>query len=63
MAQGNVEVWLGALLKEALNSLHVVIRQASVAIQDPSFDLMEFENSFPAQVFWKLWIRMYFNSW
>ena len=50
MAQGNVEVWLGALLKEALNSLHVIVRQASVAIQDPSFDLMDFENSFPAQV-------------
>lgn len=50
MAQGNVEVWLGALLKEALHSLHVIIREASVAIQDPSFDLMDFENSYAAQV-------------
>ena len=50
MAQGNVEVWLGSLLKASLESFHGVIRQASVAIQDPSFELMEFENSFPAQV-------------
>ena len=50
MAQGNVEIWLGSLLKASLESFHGVIRQASVAIQDPSFELMEFENSFPAQV-------------
>ena len=50
MAQGNVEVWLGILLKAALSSLHVVIKNASVAISDPNFELINFFNSFPAQV-------------
>lgn len=38
------------LLTQAQWSLHVVIRDASVIIRDPSFNLMDFLNSFPAQV-------------
>ncbi len=50
MAQGNVENWLGELLHGSHKSLHKIIRDASVQIQDPSFNLMEFENSYVAQV-------------
>lgn len=50
MAQGNVEVWLGSLLKEALHSVHVVVKSAAVAVDDPSFEMIEFMNTFPAQV-------------
>lgn len=50
MAQGNVEFWLGALLKEALHSVHVVIKNAYVAIEDPNLDLFEFLNNNAAQV-------------
>jgi dynein heavy chain len=50
MAQGNVEIWLGTLLKMSRMSLHNVIRQAYTAIQDSSFNLLEFLNTFPAQV-------------
>ena len=50
MASGHVEVWLGKLLAEALRALHGVVRNAAVAINDPSFELIQFENSFPAQV-------------
>ena len=49
-AAGNVETWLGELLSESHSSLHKIIRDASIAIQDTSFQLMEFETSFPAQV-------------
>ena len=50
MAQGNVETWLGALLNEALSSLHAVIKRAHITIEDPNFNLVDFCNTFPAQV-------------
>lgn len=50
MAQGNVENWLGSLLKEALHSVHVVIGNAHVAVEDPNLDLIDFLNTSPAQV-------------
>ena len=50
MAQGNVETWLGELLRESMGSLHAVIRDCSVAIDSPNFQLLDFANSYPAQV-------------
>ncbi|XP_061631916.1 dynein axonemal heavy chain 5 [Phyllopteryx taeniolatus] len=49
-AEGNVEVWLSALLKESQRSLHMIVRQAVLAIQESGFQLIAFLNSFPAQV-------------
>ncbi|KAF6020163.1 DNAH5 [Bugula neritina] len=49
-AEGNVEVWLMALMVMAQKSMHGVIRTAAMAIQDPNFQLLEFLNMFPAQV-------------
>lgn len=50
MAQGNVEHWLGSLLKASLHSVHLVIKSAYTAVSDPNMDLIEFLNAFPAQV-------------
>jgi len=50
MFQGNVENWLGELLKGIQSSLHSIIRISYIALQDPSMKLIEFENSYPAQV-------------
>ncbi len=50
LAQGNVETWLAALLKMTKRSVHGIIRSAATAIQEQAFKLLEFENTFPAQV-------------
>ena len=50
-AEGNVEVWLMSLMLMAQKSLHGVIRTAAMAIQDQNFQLLEFLNMFPAQVY------------
>lgn len=50
MAQGNVEIWLGDLLRISRKSLHSIIRSAAISIGDPSFKLIEFENMFPSQI-------------
>ena len=43
-------MWVGDLLKVSLSSVHSVIRQAAVAMDDPNFNLMEFLAEYPAQV-------------
>ena len=50
LTQGNVENWLAELLKVTRQSVHAIIRSASITVTDPSFKLLEFENVFPAQV-------------
>ena len=52
LASGNVEHWLGSLLKQSLHSVHVVIKNAYTAISDPNMELVEFLNSYPAQVYY-----------
>ena len=49
-AQGNVEIWLGQLLHESMQSLHGVIHDAYVAINSSSFELLVFLGNYPAQV-------------
>ncbi|KAF8568731.1 hypothetical protein P879_07217, partial [Paragonimus westermani] len=50
MAQGNVEIWLGELLQCSRHSIHSIIKAAYFAINDPKFNLLEFETSYPAQI-------------
>jgi len=49
-AEGNVEVWLGELMKGSQKSLHTVIREAYMLISQEGFNLLEFINLYPAQV-------------
>ena len=49
-AEGNVEVWLMSLMTMAQSSLHGVIRAAAMTIQDTAFRLLEFCDTYPAQV-------------
>jgi len=48
--KGNVENWLADLLKTSRASVHDIIRSATLSIADPNFKLLEFENSYAAQV-------------
>ncbi|XP_019624088.1 PREDICTED: dynein heavy chain 8, axonemal-like [Branchiostoma belcheri] len=50
MAKGNVEIWLGDLLREQQSSLKGVIREAAANINDPSFQILAFLANYPAQV-------------
>ena len=50
MAQGNVELWLMNLMVIAQRSLHGVIKTAAMAVQDSSLEIIEFLNSYQAQV-------------
>uniref|UniRef100_A0A4W3JQZ3 Dynein heavy chain 5, axonemal-like n=1 Tax=Callorhinchus milii TaxID=7868 RepID=A0A4W3JQZ3_CALMI len=50
ITEGNVEVWLNSLLKESHASLLSIIRNAACVIQEEHFRLIEFLNSFCAQV-------------
>jgi dynein heavy chain len=50
MAHGNVEQWLMHLLNMMQRSVHGVIRHGAFALSDPSFDLMAFLDTLPAQV-------------
>lgn len=50
MAKGNVELWLGELLSMQMKSLHGVIREGSVVINEPGFQLLSFIANYIAQV-------------
>ena len=50
IAKGNVEVWIGDLLKEQMKSLHGVIKEAHAVINDQSFELLNFIDHYQAQV-------------
>ncbi|VEN47384.1 unnamed protein product, partial [Callosobruchus maculatus] len=49
-AEGSVETWLTQLLTTAQASLHSIIRQAYVMINDTNFHLLQFLDKMPAQV-------------
>lgn len=48
--QGNVEAWLSLLLHGVKKTIHNIIRQAHMSINDQGFKLVEFQSMFPAQV-------------
>jgi dynein heavy chain len=49
-AEGSVETWLTSLLQTSQQSLHAIIRQAFIMINDLSFNLLLFLDKVPAQV-------------
>ncbi|XP_078482966.1 dynein axonemal heavy chain 8 [Ciona intestinalis] len=50
VAKGNVEIWLGDLLREQQNSLHAVIRDAAIQLSDAGFQVHPYLETAPAQV-------------
>ena len=50
MAKGNVELWLGELLVIQQKSLHGVIKEGSIVVADPQFEMMGFLDKYIAQV-------------
>jgi len=50
MAQGGVELWLGALMEMIFQSIHGIIRQAWYAINAEDFDILKFIAMYPAQI-------------
>lgn len=49
-AEGSVETWLTQLLQTSQASLHSIIRQANILINDPNLQLLLFLDKMPAQV-------------
>lgn len=49
-AEGSVETWLTSLLQTSQQSLHAIIRQAFIMINDMNFSLLSFLDKMPAQV-------------
>ena len=50
LCQGNVELWLKQLMDGVHGTVHTVIRRAWQNLSDSGFDLVRFEDTFPAQV-------------
>lgn len=48
-AEGSVETWLTSLLQSSQSSLHSIIRQANVQINDPNILILVFLDKMPAQ--------------
>lgn len=55
IAKGNVEVWLGDLLRQSLRSLQAVIKNSTTEVSSQYFQLLEFADSYPSQVSVKLY--------
>lgn len=59
-AEGSVETWLTSLLLTSQLSIHSVIRLAFSMINDPNFNMLQFLDKMPAQVFYIQALRVRF---
>lgn len=50
IAKGNVEVWLGELLKVQQMSLNTIVKQACYSLEEEEFELISFIDKYIAQV-------------
>ena len=50
LCQGSVEVWLKVLLDTVLGTVHKIVKRAWMNLGDSGFDLLQFEDTFPAQI-------------